>query len=67
MPCSAAICIFLKVLLSDEQRSELRQTRADYKNWPECRDWPGIELPDVPQWLLVEAVNNGYVVYNWPE
>lgn len=55
------------VLLSEEQRSELRQTRADYKNWPECNDWPGIELPDIPQWLLIEAANNGYVVYNWPE
>lgn len=54
-------------VITDEQRTELMEVRASYKSWPQAEGWPNIELPDIPQWLLIEAVNNGYVVYSWPE
>ncbi|CFQ33733.1 tail fiber assembly protein [Yersinia aleksiciae] len=53
-------------LLTKAQRTELTTTRAAYRSWPILANWPLIELPDLPQWLLVEAVNNGYIVPNWP-
>lgn len=52
--------------LSGEQSTELATVRETFKKWPSQEGWPQIELPEIPQWLLVEAVNNGYVVYNWP-
>lgn len=55
------------IKLTDEQRAELLKIRLDFKKWPSQIGWPVIVLPEIPQWLLVEAVNNGYRVYNWPE
>lgn len=55
------------MLLSAEQRSELLRVRASFKSWPECDGWPEIELPEIPQWILTEAVNNGYVIPHWPD
>lgn len=55
------------VLLTSEQLSELLDVRQKFKVWPELEGWPAIELPVIPQWILIEAVNNGYVVRNWPE
>jgi hypothetical protein len=52
--------------LSNEQRAELLLVRSQYKEWPSQEGWPLIELPDIPRWILVEAVNQGYEVYNWP-
>ncbi|HFX6569702.1 TPA: phage tail protein [Yersinia enterocolitica] len=52
--------------LTEGQRTELTATRARYRAWPTLEDWPLIELPEVPQWLLVEAVNQGYRVPAWP-
>jgi hypothetical protein len=26
-----------------------------------------IELPDIPWWILVEAANQEYEVFNWPQ
>lgn len=52
--------------LTESKRSELIATRAAYRAWPTLADWPLIELPDIPQWLLIEAVNKGYRVPIWP-
>ncbi|WP_267248652.1 hypothetical protein [Yersinia sp. Marseille-Q5920] len=53
-------------LLTNAQRTELTATRALYRAWPTLESWPLIELPELPQWLLVEAVNQGYRVPVWP-
>ncbi|HGF8909428.1 TPA: tail fiber assembly protein [Yersinia enterocolitica] len=53
--------------LTEVQRSELIATRAAYRSWPTLTNWPLIELPELPQWLLIEAVNQGYRVPVWPE
>ncbi|HDL8251651.1 phage tail protein [Yersinia kristensenii] len=53
-------------LLTNAQRAELTATRALYRAWPTLESWPLIELPELPQWLLVEAVNQGYIVPTWP-
>ncbi|EMY0610127.1 TPA: tail fiber assembly protein [Yersinia enterocolitica] len=53
--------------LTEAQRSELIATRAAYRSWPKLANWPLIELPELPQWLLIEAVNQGYRVPVWPE
>ncbi|PHZ33731.1 phage tail protein [Yersinia kristensenii] len=53
-------------LLTNAQRAELTATRALYRAWPTLESWPLIELPELPQWLLVEAVNQGYRVPVWP-
>ncbi|EMY3532207.1 phage tail protein [Yersinia ruckeri] len=57
--------------LTSTQRTELMVTRAAYRSWPTLAGWPLIELPvigesDKSRWLLIEAVNNGYVVPEWP-
>ncbi|CNH74798.1 phage tail protein [Yersinia bercovieri] len=52
--------------LTTAQRDELTATRAAYRAWPTVENWPLIELPELPQWLLVEAVNQGYRVPVWP-
>ncbi len=52
--------------LTEAQREELITTRACYRVWPTQENWPLIELPELPQWLLVEAVNQGYRVPVWP-
>lgn len=52
--------------LTEAQRSELIATRAAYRSWPTLANWPLIELPELPQWLLIEAVNQGYRVPVWP-
>ncbi|OWF78904.1 phage tail protein [Yersinia rohdei] len=52
--------------LTAEQRTELTATRATYRAWPTLENWPLIELPELPQWLLIEAVNQGYRVPVWP-
>ncbi|WP_235895050.1 MULTISPECIES: phage tail protein [Yersinia] len=52
--------------MSAAQRAELTATRALYRAWPTVESWPLIELPELPQWLLVEAVNQGYRVPVWP-
>lgn len=54
------------IQLSDNQRAELIAVRESFKKWPLMEGWPFIELPEVPQWLLIEAANNGYVVHTWP-
>ncbi|HHA1470859.1 TPA: tail fiber assembly protein [Enterobacter kobei] len=53
--------------LTAEQQAELLDVRQKFKLWPESEGWPNVELPAIPQWILIEAVNNGYVVKNWPE
>ncbi|ELI7915165.1 tail fiber assembly protein [Yersinia enterocolitica] len=53
--------------LTDEQRSELMAVRLAFKAWPTVTGWPLVELPELPQWLLIEAVNNGYRVPVWPD
>ncbi|MFW5398097.1 phage tail protein [Yersinia sp. 1252 StPb PI] len=53
--------------LTEVQRSELTTTRAIYRAWPTLANWPLIELPASPQWLLIEAVNQGYRVPVWPD
>jgi hypothetical protein len=53
--------------LTNVQRTELTTTRATYRAWPTVENWPLIELPELPQWLLVEAVNQGYRVPVWPD
>ncbi|AKA37443.1 tail fiber assembly protein [Yersinia ruckeri] len=57
--------------LTEPQRRELIATRLAFKQWPTLAGWPLIELPvigesDKSRWLLTEAVNNGYVVPEWP-
>ncbi|WP_145588558.1 phage tail protein [Yersinia aldovae] len=52
--------------LTKAQRTELTTTRAAYRAWPALENWPLIELPELPQWLLIEAVNQGYIVPTWP-
>lgn len=37
-----------------------------YRVWPTLENWPMIELPELPQWLLIEAVNQGFQVPVWP-
>lgn len=53
--------------LTAEQQAELLDVRQKFKVWPESEGWPNVELPAIPQWILIEAVNNGYIVKNWPE
>lgn len=53
--------------LTDEQRGELMTIRHIFKIWPTTAGWPLVELPELPQWLLVEAVNQGYRVPVWPD
>lgn len=53
--------------LTEAQRSELTITRAAYRAWPTVAGWPLVEMPELPQWLLIEAVNQGYRVPVWPE
>ncbi|EOI3395499.1 tail fiber assembly protein [Enterobacter hormaechei] len=53
--------------LTAEQQAELLDVRQKFKVWPESEGWPKVELPEIPQWILIEAVNNGYIVKNWPE
>ncbi|WP_145491604.1 tail fiber assembly protein [Yersinia rohdei] len=53
--------------LSEAQRSELIATRAAYRSWPTLAHWPLIALPELPHWLLIEAVNQGYRVPVWPD
>lgn len=53
--------------LTDAQRSELMTVRLAYKSWPTVAGWPLIELPELSQWLLIEAVSQGYRVPVWPE
>lgn len=52
--------------LSVEQREQLLKVRASFKSWPNNEGWPQIKLPEIPSWILIEAVNNGYVVPVWP-
>lgn len=52
--------------LTTAQRDELTTTRAIYRAWPKLELWPLIKLPELPQWLLIEAVNQGYRVPVWP-
>lgn len=52
--------------LTQNQLTELTTVRAAYRAWPTLESWPLIELPELPQWLLVEAVNQGYIVPTWP-
>ncbi|HDL8115219.1 phage tail protein [Yersinia enterocolitica] len=52
--------------LTADKLTELIATRAAYRQWPTLDNWPLIELPELPQWLLVEAVNQGYRVPVWP-
>ncbi|AKP32168.1 tail fiber assembly protein [Yersinia aleksiciae] len=52
--------------LTKAQRSELTVTRAAYRAWPTLENWPLIELPELPQWLLIESVNQGYIIPSWP-
>ncbi|EOY1422735.1 phage tail protein [Yersinia sp. Marseille-Q3913] len=53
--------------LTEAQRSELTIIRAAYRAWPTVAGWPLVEMPELPQWLLIEAVNQGYRVPAWPE
>ncbi len=53
--------------LTDEQRGELMAARQIFKIWPTTAGWPLVELPELPQWLLIEAVNQGYRVPVWPD
>ncbi|KJO81851.1 caudovirales tail fiber assembly family protein [Enterobacter hormaechei] len=55
------------VKLRDEQLDELYGVRSAFKRWPTSEGWPDVELPEIPQWILIEAVNNGYIVFNWPK
>ncbi|MCE1279765.1 tail fiber assembly protein [Enterobacter hormaechei] len=55
------------VPLTEEQKSELAEVRLNFKRWPSVEDWPNIELPAIPRWILIEAVNNGYIVPDWPK
>lgn len=52
--------------LTAEQREELLKVRASFKSWPNDEGWPQIKLPEIPSWILIEAVDNGYVVPAWP-
>ncbi|AJJ18341.1 putative tail fiber assembly protein [Yersinia intermedia] len=52
--------------LTQAQRTELTAIRSDYRAWPTRDNWPLIDLPELPQWLLIEAVNQGYRVPDWP-
>ncbi|CNH92821.1 phage tail assembly chaperone [Yersinia alsatica] len=53
--------------LTEAQRTELLAIRSNYRAWPTQENWPLIELPEIPQWLLIEAVNQGYRVSVWPQ
>ena len=53
--------------LTEEHRGELIEIRLAFKSWPAKEGWPNIELPEIPRWILIEAVNNGYVAPNWPK
>lgn len=52
--------------ITENQLAELTNVRESFKKWPLVEGWPFVELPDIPQWLLIEAVNNGYIAFDWP-
>lgn len=54
------------VLMTQEQFNEVLAIRTEFKAWPKQDGWPLIEIPEIPQWILVEAANNGFVVLTWP-
>ncbi|ELY2473225.1 tail fiber assembly protein [Cronobacter sakazakii] len=53
--------------LTEDQKAEVIEVRINYKRWPTTEGWPNVELPEVPRWILIEAVNSGYVVPTWPK
>lgn len=55
------------VPLTEEQKAELVEVRLEFKRWPSVDGWPNINLPEIPRWILIEAVNNGYIVPDWPK
>lgn len=52
--------------LTEAQCTELTTTRALYRLWPTVDSWSLVELPELPQWPLIEAMNQGYRVPVWP-
>lgn len=54
------------VPLSAALRADLLATRQAFKSWPSVQNWPQTDLPEIPHWLLIEAVNRGYRVPDWP-
>lgn len=52
--------------LTASQINDLMETRKLYKSWPKQKDWPLIELPKVPKWLLDHTIANGYKEPLWP-
>ena len=61
-----AVCVIGTVILTQAQFDEVATVRAKFKAWPKEKDWPLIEIPAIPQWILIEAANNGFVVLTWP-
>ncbi|EKY1962933.1 tail fiber assembly protein [Cronobacter sakazakii] len=55
------------VPLTEKQYAEVIEVRLNYKRWPTMDGWPNIQLPEIPRWILIEAVNSGYVFPTWPK
>lgn len=54
-------------MISEEQRREAAGTRIAFKTWPKTPGWPMVPLPSVPEWMMEQAVKNGFVNKAWPE
>lgn len=54
-------------LISEDQRREAAKTRVAMKAWPKTPGWPMVPLPSVSEWLMAQAIQNGFVNKTWPE
>lgn len=48
------------VALSDAQRAKLIEVRNSFRTWTENEKWFNSSLPNMPIWLMSEAVSNGW-------
>lgn len=49
------------IVLSEIQRAKLIEVRNAFRTWTEAEKWHESSLPDMPIWLMNEAVSNGWI------
>lgn len=53
-------------MITESQRREAAQVRISLKTWPKSPGWPMIPLPEIPDWMMLEAQKNGFQHKQWP-